>query len=50
MIYDASPGSKNYDDLYNKPMINGIELVGDINQNDFFPDGLLIDCGTAEGV
>jgi hypothetical protein len=29
-----SPGTRNYNNLYNKPSINGVELVGDLTSED----------------
>lgn len=40
----------DYDGLRNKPRINGVELIGNKLIADLFPDGIVIDGGTAEGV
>lgn len=40
----------DYNHLYNKPSINNVTLVGNKNMSDLFPDGLIIDGGSAEGV
>jgi len=39
-----------YSDLPDKPQINGVTLSGNLKFNDLFPDGLIIDGGTAEEV
>lgn len=41
---------KYYENLENKPQINGVTLVGNKYLNDLFHDGIIIDGGTAEGV
>lgn len=40
---------KNYDQLDNKPSINGVVLQGNKQFSDFLQNGLIIDGGTAEG-
>lgn len=40
---------KYYENLENKPQINSVELIGNKFLNDLFPDGIVIDGGTAEG-
>lgn len=42
-------GSSDYEKLANKPKINNVELIGNKLLNDLFPDGIIIDGGTAEG-
>lgn len=41
---------KDYDRLRNKPQINSVELVGNKFLQDLFQDGILINCGDAQGV
>ena len=43
-------GTKDYERLINKPQINGTELIGNKFLQDLFPDGILINCGDAQGV
>ena len=38
-------GTKDYEKLINKPLINNNELIGNKFLKDLFPDGILIDCG-----
>ena len=45
-----APVMDDYNLLRNKPRINGVELSGNKLMNEFFPDGLIIDGGSAEGV
>lgn len=40
----------SYSDLVDKPSINGITLEGDYSFEELVYDGLLLDCGTSEGV
>ena len=40
----------DYNDLRNKPSINGVTLEGNKLMNDLFPDGLIIDGGDAGGI
>ena len=37
----------NYEQLTNKPQINGVELIGNKLLEDLFPDGIIIDGGGA---
>jgi len=40
----------DYNELTNLPQINGVTLQGSMVLNDLFPDGIIIDGGSAEGV
>jgi hypothetical protein len=42
--------SGDYELLSNKPQINGVELIGNKLLADLFPDGIIVDGGSAEGV
>lgn len=42
-------GTKNYEDLINKPQINMVELIGNLQLHDLFPDGIIINGGDAVG-
>lgn len=50
---DSNPympsGTEDYNELWHKPQINGVELQGNMSINDLFPDGLIIDGGGALG-
>lgn len=39
----------DYNKLINKPSLNGVTIIGNMVLADLFPDGLIIDGGTAEG-
>lgn len=41
-------GARDYERLINKPQINGVELIGNKTIADLFPEGLIIDGGSAE--
>ena len=41
---------RNYEQLINKPQINSVELIGNKLLADLFPDGIIVDGGSAEGV
>lgn len=43
------PVITDYNHLQNRPRINGVILEGNKILNDLFPDGIIIDGGTAEG-
>jgi len=43
------PGIPDYNRLRNKPSINNVELIGNLDFNNLFPDGLIIDGGKAGG-
>ena len=40
----------NYENLENKPQINSVMLIGNKFLQDLFPDGIIIDGGTATEV
>lgn len=43
-------GTKNYEELYNKPKIDGNELIGNMSLSELLSGGLILDGGTAEEV
>lgn len=45
----VSPVITDYDKLQNRPKINNVTLTGNRFLRDLFPDGIIIDGGTAEG-
>ena len=40
----------DYNELKNKPQMNGVTIQGSMVLVDLFPDGIVIDGGSAEGV
>lgn len=42
--------SNDYNNLINKPTINGVELAGNKTMNELLVNGLIIDGGSAEEV
>ena len=45
----VSYNENDYNKLINKPSLNGVTIIGNMVLADLFPDGLIIDGGTAEG-
>jgi len=41
-------GTSDYEELENKPQFNDVTIIGNQTLADFFPDGIVIDCGSAE--
>jgi hypothetical protein len=50
VIEDGAAIIDDYNLLRNKPQINGVELIGNKLLADLFPDGIIVDGGSAEGV
>ena len=39
--------TSNYEQLLNKPQINGVTLLGDMTSSELFPHGIILDGGDA---
>lgn len=50
VIEDGAAIIDDYNLLRNKPLINGVPLIGNKLLADLFPDGIIVDGGSAEGV
>lgn len=44
-----NPGTQDYEELENKPQINGVTLIGNKILEELFPDGIIIEGGYSTG-